>query len=217
MIKKGIIFDLDGTLIQTPGIPMYNKIMRKTLRDIGISNLTYEEISKIWSSGEKNREILKKWGVKNTREFWETFDENDYKLREKLIKKGEIRTYPDIDILNKFKKEYKLGLVSNSSKKVVDLELESFNLRKFFNSIVILGTEYQDYSKPEPHGLIWCIKKMNLTKEECIYVGDLKIDLIAGLRAGVLTFIIDRKGNRKIPNSIRSLYELINILNFHRF
>jgi HAD superfamily hydrolase (TIGR01549 family) len=208
---KGIIFDLDGTLIKTPGIPMFNEILKTSLEKIGISNSNIKNMSKIWNSGKNNKKILKGWGVENPYEFWRLFDEIDYITRNRMIKNNIIKPFEDVKVIEKLSKKFYLGVVSNSSKEIVDLEIDAFKLRDFFKSIIFMGTEFQDFAKPEPYGLIWCAQKLGLTVEESIYVGDLEVDAIAGRRAGIKTLIINRD-NKKIDfigvKIINSLYQI---------
>ncbi len=216
MTVKALIFDLDGTLVKSPGIPLLNQILLETLRELGVDvkNIVLDDF---WRSGSKHREILEKWGVKNPIAFWKVFDEKDYNLRFQLIKTGVITVFEDVVVLKDLKLNYKLGLVSNSSRRVVELELDSFNLRDLFHSVIVLGTENQDYAKPEPQGILWCLSKLGVKKEEVVFIGDLEIDLAAGLKAGVKTFRIIR-GDVEISDNegftIRSLHELYSKIIF---
>ncbi|WEU40427.1 MAG: HAD family hydrolase [Candidatus Odinarchaeum yellowstonii] len=216
MVVKGLIFDLDGTLVKSPGLSLLNKILLETLSELGVDlkNISLEEF---WCSGRRHRRLLEAWGVSDPIVFWRVFDEKDYNLRYQLIKSGVITVFEDVAVLQKLALNYKLGLVSNSSRKVVELELDVFNLRSLFNAIIILGTENQDYAKPEPQGILWCLKKLGLRRDEVVFIGDLEIDLEAGLKAGVKTFRIIRDRLEKIDKSeftIHSLYELYSKINF---
>ncbi len=216
MTVKGLIFDLDGTLIKSPGITLLNKILLETLRELKLNtkNIVLDEF---WRSGRRHRDILEKWGVRDPIDFWRVFDEKDYNLRFRLIKSGVIKVFEDVTVLKQLALNYKLGLVSNSSRRVVELELEAFNLRDLFQTIIILGTEKQDYAKPEPQGVLWCLEGLGLKKEEVVFIGDLEIDLEAGLKAGVKTFRIirdDIKGHIREEYTIRSLHELYSKINF---
>ena len=45
-------------------------------------------------------------------------------------------------------------------------------------------------AKPAPDGLIKCIKELGLSAEECVFVGDSRVDVIAGRKAGVKTVAV---------------------------
>lgn len=213
MEVKGIIFDLDGTLIESPGMIRLNGILKDTLKEFYVDNIDESLISEFWSSGRNHKNILEKLGVKSPDLFWRSFDEKDYNLRRDLIEKGGMKAYSDVNTLVELSRKYKLGLVSNSSEKVVKLELGAFKLRRFFQSIIILGSKLQNYAKPEPQGLVWCMEKLGLRKNEVIYIGDLEIDLEAGRSAGVKSIRMMRKAEAsggKGEETIRNLYELIN-------
>ncbi|MEM2109058.1 MAG: hypothetical protein QW327_01005 [Candidatus Odinarchaeota archaeon] len=96
----GLIFDLDGTLVKSPGIPMLNKILIDTLRELGVEAKTSVIINEFWNSGRKHRELLKNWGISDPRVFWRRFDEKDYQLRLELIRSGGISVFEDVSVLN---------------------------------------------------------------------------------------------------------------------
>ncbi|MFC2068215.1 HAD family hydrolase, partial [Chloroflexota bacterium] len=45
-------------------------------------------------------------------------------------------------------------------------------------------------AKPAPDGLIKCLRELGLSAEECIFVGDSSLDIMAGRAAGVRTVAI---------------------------
>jgi phosphoglycolate phosphatase-like HAD superfamily hydrolase len=51
----------------------------------------------------------------------------------------------------------------------------------------VMVTAAEAPAKPAPDGLILCVQKLGLLAEECVYVGDSRLDIRAGKKAGLLT------------------------------
>jgi len=145
--------------------------------------------------------LLRKWGIKGAadrRSFLDTLSSNEYDLKKKLMETGKVRLYDDADILGKLQGKLKLGLVSNSSLKAVSLELQYFELRKYFDSVVPLGDFRNNLRpKPEPDGILHCLNELHNDPSKSIVVGDNETDIIAGEKSGAHTALITRgKGAR---------------------
>jgi phosphoglycolate phosphatase-like HAD superfamily hydrolase len=72
--------------------------------------------------------------------------------------------------------------------------------------------------KPAPDPVIKCIKKMNLTKEECLIVGDSVNDIRAGKAADITTIAVlsgiysyDELSNENPDLIIQSIFSLTAI------
>lgn len=212
---KTIIFDLDGTLIDVPDGEFFDGLLVESLIEIGCKVPSREQRDQLWESGKDYQKILITWGVRNLEDFWNVFDRRDLDARQKLMDINKIKPYEDVVVLGDLAKEFKLGIVTNTPVKLALLELDTYNLTKFFDSIVALGTVEQKNAKPEAYGILKCIKELNSSSKESLVVGDKDIDIIAGVRAGTLTAIMVRsriKTTVKADYVINNLYELIEIL-----
>lgn len=215
---KAVLFDLDGTLINLPNGKFFDDLLIQTLSMLGLNIPSEEERFSLWSSGKKIEEILKSWGVKNVDELWKIFDELDLKKRIELINAGVIRPFDDVKpTLEQLKaKGFKLGIVTNTPSEIALLELETFDLKRFFDNLVMLGTVEQAKAKPEPDGILWCLSALNMKPREAVYVGDSFEDILAGKRAGVCTVLIKRKDLKLSIDpdfEIDSLLLLLELLN----
>lgn len=210
-----IIFDLDGTLIDLPNGAFFDRLLVESLTEIGCKVPSRKQRDLLWESGKDYQKILKSWGVQNLDDFWKTFDRRDLEARQRLIEINEIKPYEDVIVLEDLAKQFSLGIVTNTPTELAFLELDTFNLTQYFDSIVALGTVEQKNAKPEAFGILKCIKELNSTPGESIVVGDKDSDIIAGARAGALTAIIVRsriKTTVKADFIINNLYELIEVL-----
>ncbi len=212
---KTIIFDLDGTLIDVPDGDFFDHLLVDSLMEIGCRVPSREQRDQLWESGKEYQNILKSWGVRNLDDFWNVFDRRDLEARQRLMDINEIKPYEDVVVLADLAKEFNLGIVTNTPVKLALLELNTYDLTKYFDSIVALGTVDQKNAKPEAYGILKCIKELNSSPKESLVVGDKDSDIIAGVRAGTLTVIMVRsrfKTTVKADFVVNNLYELIEIL-----
>ncbi len=162
---KGIIFDLDGTLIDSH----YEwSLIRKK---IGVDNfpiLTY-------INGLKG--VLKREAIKTL----EVFEKRaTYKAR---LQKG-IKKF----LAFLLKKGIKKAIVTNNSRKNVEYLLEKWKLS--FDAIV---TRDDGVWKPSGKPLELVIKKLNLRKDEVIFIGNSNPDRLAAEAAGIKYICISHK------------------------
>lgn len=179
---KGIIFDLDGTLIDSK--PAYLKSAQLTYKKLGLKPITEIAALKIPKKIEQNLPLDLEINT-DLDLFLEIYLRSYYSLS-----KLETRILPNaLSTLEFLSKRVKLSLVTmrSVSKNSLLNELEHFSIGKYFDPIV---TALDARPKPAPDPLIKCIKKMNLTKEECLMVGDSVNDIRAGKAAGIKSIAV---------------------------
>jgi HAD superfamily hydrolase (TIGR01509 family) len=194
---SAIIFDLDGTLIEVDDIKERgDEILKMTLIGCGVMRTRFKDRYEFWFSGGGFLRLLEKWGIKSESEkkaFLDVLSRNEYNVKRRLIECGAVRIYNDTDILSRLQGRLKLGLVSNSSLKTVSLELDHFNLRKYFDSVVALGDFTQNLKpKPDPDGILQCMKELRESPTNTLVVGDNLTDVIAGNRSHAQTALTIR-------------------------
>ena len=121
------------------------------------------------------------------------------------------KPFPEtIEALEKLKK-YKLALICNTDPFSVEAVLDKFDLRKYFNSIILsyevgcLKTDKKLYET--------ALKKLKVKKDEAIMVGDsMETDIKGAENAGISPILIDRHGKREYKDKISNLNELDNFL-----
>lgn len=188
---KAIIFDFDDTLYMT----------RQTRIGAGIYwakefyNLTITK-----------SDILKQWG-KPFDEFMRAFigPKEDLELAKKryysILHKFPNKTYEGVpSLLKLLSKQYKLGMVSASSLKLILPEFKASKIDpKLFQ--FIQAQEHTTVHKPDPRvfdPILKNFKKLEINKQEIIYVGDSDLDLEASRGAGLRFIAI--AGNSKSPS-----------------
>ncbi|MBP5379570.1 MAG: HAD family hydrolase [Ruminococcus sp.] len=196
-MKKGLIFDMDGTLwdssenvaaswtekIRELGIDMPDTTKEDVM---GVMGLTMDRIADIIFSGfskEKRMELLDACCL----------HENDY-LRENG---GEL--YPDLErTLVKLSENYGLYIVSNCQKGYIEAFLEHYGFDRYFDDIECYGNNL----KEKGDNIALLAKRNGLDK--AWYVGDIQGDYDATMKAG-LDFIHSAYGFGTIRQTVPEL------------
>lgn len=183
---KAIIFDMDGTMIDTEHIK--EKAWKYAGNCLGIK-IDDEILSKIRGTDKKYIEEF------FNRQFHNSFNFDElYKLREEFIEKyieenGIVMKNGLIQTLEFLKNNhYKLAVASSSSMKKIQKYLNKINTLSYFD--VILGADNIKVGKPNPEIYLKAIEQLNVSKEECIGVEDSVNGILAMHRAGIKAIMI---------------------------
>lgn len=122
-----------------------------------------------------------------------------------------------LDVLQKLREEYRLGLVSNFAiHECVRKLLKKFGLKEFFD--VILISAEVNKRKPSPEIFEKALKALGVDASEAVFVGDMPgLDVKGAKNVGIKAILIERKPLERIldvkPDKIvRSLKELLVVL-----
>ena len=180
---KGILFDLDGTLVDSK--PAYIKAAQLAFKKLGINPLSDKQAIEIPRKLEQKLPL--EINVKDGLPFFLEIYLNSYYS----ISGSETKLIPNVSsTLKTLSKKAKLSLVTMRSVSKVSLikELEDFNIAKYFDHFVTaLDTKKP---KPSPEAVLKCVDSMNLQIDDCIIVGDSVNDIRAGKAAGVKTVAV---------------------------
>ncbi len=198
--KGAVIFDLDGTLIDSMSNFYY--MVREGLEKRGINTkekLTADlgaELIKDSESEKTSRpgltlipkifwKIGRRTGLSRFKSLIFTI-ECVRKAREVYY---EAPLFPDtIESLTKLKiAGYELGIYTMASRKQTETTLDKYELHRFFTPKAIISRDDVSYIKPHPEGVILALKGCSVSPEDGIYIGDLPADISSGKRAGTRT------------------------------
>ena len=136
MAKKYLLFDIDGTLINTGGAGL--KAMKSTVKSI----FGNEELLKDYSfEGKTDSQIMndmvRRSGLDDNPETLSKLLEQTYieKLKTNLKNSGNFRTYPNVnELLENYQKkeDYELALLTGNFETGAKLKLEHAGLWKYF-------------------------------------------------------------------------------------
>lgn len=176
MIKL-IIFDLDGTLIDAYGA--IARSINYTLSKLNYSKISYARTRKNVGLGDRNfiARFVKPGDVEEALALYRSHHQ------ESLLEYSKVKPYAK-KVLATLKKEgIKLAVASNRTTKFSHVLISHLALEKYFDVIACADKKHE--LKPEPYLLLKIIKKLRVTKEEVLYVGDMCFDVQAGHNARV--------------------------------
>jgi pyrophosphatase PpaX len=172
-----VLFDLDGTLIDSGGIILAS--MRHATRAV-LNREIEDEILMATVGGAGLVEQMRLLDPQRVDELVRVYREHNEPLHETL------EAIPGIlDVLPRLRAEGRtLGIVTAKRRETVDLAFATLpELEPLFD--VIVGAEDTERHKPDPDPLLFALDRLDALPDEAAYVGDSPFDLRAA-RAGGL-------------------------------
>lgn len=177
---KGIIFDLDGTLLNT--IEDITDSLNKALKESSFNTYSSDEVKYFVGSGVYTliERALKKYPYTK-----DQFDKVklDYMDTYFLLQRNKTKPYDNIlELLEKLKKiNFKIAVLSNKPHNdTMEVIKYYFGLEKFD---LILGQRENIPIKPNPTSIFEILQTFKLDKKDVLYVGDSDVDMLTALNA----------------------------------
>lgn len=177
---KAIIFDLDGTLVNS--MWMWKKIDIEYLSRFGIP---YPEDLQPSIEGKSFSETAQYFkhrfslpdDVETIKRDWNEMTRDKYK-KEVPMKEGAL------DFIKKCKKlGYQMGIATSNSRELVEEVANTHGFLHIFD--VILTACDVNKGKPEPDVYLMAAKKLGVEPSQCMVFEDIEPGIQAGLRAGM--------------------------------
>jgi phosphoglycolate phosphatase len=207
---KLIIFDLDGTLVDTSRD--ITNALNYALNPCGLKNLTVEDTIKMVGEGI-TRLIEKVLGAEKSQMKDEVIKRFLEYYSEHLTDYSSI--YPHVrETLEKLD-GYKKAVISNKREYLSTELLEKLDLLKYFELVV--GSDTTEERKPSPVPVIYVFARLGITPHESMIVGDSNYDIEAGKKAGVKTVAVtygyrERQYLKNADYMIDSIVDLLSLL-----
>jgi len=183
---KAIIFDLDGTLVDSE--PNYYEADRKVLAQYGITGFDLAMKSKYIGIGAKEmmEDIKVRYKLQETVENLVS-QKNKYYLE---IARKNTPVFPEMRKLLGLLEEcqYPLALASGSSPEVIDVILNGTNLKQYFETV--LSAEEVKNGKPAPDIFLEAARRIDVSPAECVVVEDSRYGIMAAKAAGMYCIAI---------------------------
>jgi len=195
MAIKNILFDVDGTLLDT------NELIIQSFQHTYKRHLN-KQVGK--------EQIIKSFGeiLKFTidREFG-----NDSNEAIKTYRSFQVENFEKLITIHEGVKEgveelhrqgYKLGIVTSRLSTSAIRGLKHFGLMDYFQSII--SADNTDIHKPDPTPAFMALAELGGKPEETILVGDTQYDILCGKNAGITSVVV---GWSALPRDVILKYE----------
>ncbi len=184
MRARGILFDLDGVLVDTEGL---HAIAASTvLKRYGV---TIDRV--LWNKYAIGRTPYEVLGNLQDRFPSKIGDlDTKYLVREKqktlvgiLRRRKSVLYHGVAKMLEELNKEYSMCIVSSTTKDVVTFVLKRYKIRKFFKA-VITGDDVRK-GKPNPECYLMGLRKLGLRRKDVVVIEDAPAGIAAARAAGL--------------------------------
>lgn len=204
---KGIIFDLDGTLIDS--VDVWTEIWYRAFHENNI-DVSREEIRRY--IGLPLDGVMKNLSI-YSKELKESVESKRLELIKAYAQK--VKIFPDTIPALEFvkEKELKTCVASSSIEYWIRLMLKNFGIIKYVDAYV--SGEDVKRPKPYPDVFIEGFKRIGIKPKEGMVVGDRESDTVPAMEIGAKAVLIDRFGEFDDPKAdavIKSLDELKNLI-----
>jgi putative hydrolase of the HAD superfamily len=171
---KGILFDMGGVLVETPGPKSFELFAQRLRRNYGVSvsgleGILEKKVIVSWNRGRENpdvnfwRKFCTRLRIKGAPlHKFNSFAVQDYKTSTKP-KEGVL------SLVKRLKKKYKLGILSNTNEVAVAVNKK----RGMFRDFAVLIFSYKAKSvKPQRKIYQIAAKKMKLPPQNLLFIDD---------------------------------------------
>ena len=204
---EAILFDMDGVLVDVTA--SYRMAIKKTAEFFLNREISLSEIQDFKNKGGYNNDwdlteaVLSSHGKKIEMEkiierfqsFYLGEDFNGFVQNEKWLL--------DNKILDRLKKDFKLGIVTGRPRKEAEYVLRRFGLTSQFGVLVTLEDTPGSKRKPHPFGIQLAMQKLKV--KNALYIGDTVDDVKAAVAAGITA--IGVAGNGGASDNSKALKE----------
>ena len=172
---KAIIYDIDGTLLNTVDQNMYT-LIRIIKEELG-EDRTFEEV--VHFTAYPGLKIIEKLGIRDV--------EGVYARWVRYVNEYDKGAEPYEGILELLEGAKELGIrqaiVSSKRRRQYGIDMVTPGYDKYMETAVLC--EDTEKHKPDPEPLLVCLSRLGVKPEEAIYVGDANTDMEAARNAGM--------------------------------
>lgn len=180
----GLVFDLDGTLIDS--MPIHNKAWIETLAKYGFKT-TDEEL--MTYAGIASVKIVERLNIKYDLDLHpqNISDEKEVIFKERF---GEVALAQKVlDLAIEFGARKKISIVTGGERETVTMVLKKFKMEEYF-PVVICAEDTND-GKDRPAPFLLAAQKMGVDPSKCLFFDDGDAGLNGAKKAGMEVLKVD--------------------------
>ena len=208
-MRRGIIFDMDGCLIDSKEVQK-TALFESYRLVVGDDKCpTYEDYIKY--TGDSIDNVLKKLGL--PKEMAPTYRKLSCELVSKVIVNHEL-----MELIKKFRK-YGFLISINTGKehsRAIDI-LNYYGINELFD--IVVGSDEVKNPKPNPDSIMYAIDGMNASKDNVVMIGDGQNDILSAKSAGVRSILTRWYGDSNfvvgadyVVNTVDELQAVLKVL-----
>ncbi|HEY7196203.1 MAG TPA: HAD-IA family hydrolase [Gaiellaceae bacterium] len=173
-----VLFDLDGTLIDSGGMILAS--FRHATRTVLAREIPDEELVAA-VGGSSIQEQMRSFDPDRADELVRVYREHNTPLHDQL------EAFPGVhDLLERLRDEgRRLGVVTAKHHRTVRLAFDRLDIGRFFDAVV--AADDTNRHKPHPEPVLHALALLDAEPAEAAFVGDSPFDMQAGKAAGVFT------------------------------
>lgn len=184
MALKGVIFDMDGTVVEVP--------------------YDWDQIKRdLRTGGKPILHFLNELEEPEKSEKWKLLERYEKEATAKAVLKEGMQDF--LDFLGK--KGAKKALVTNNAEKNV-----SYLLKKYSLSFEVIISRESGLWKPSGAPFFAALKRLDVSKEEACVVGDSPFDIQAAKEAGISRIFILTEDQEKFASLPAEIYSSVSAL-----
>ena len=186
MTYDGVVFDMDGVLLEPTEGLLIREAVKAAFREHGIDDPDENHVDTMRYGSSLTTEELERLcrdqGL-DADEFWRAREQHASEKQLETVRDGEKPLYDDIHVLESL--DQRLGLVSNNQQRTVDGILDHFEIDRPFDAVYGRPPTHDGirYTKPDPYYLERIITEFET--ENMLFVGDSNVDIAAAEKAGL--------------------------------
>jgi HAD superfamily hydrolase (TIGR01549 family) len=185
---QAILFDLDGTLIDSVG--RYVKVLNTAFNILRLPQVSERDVSEAVKEGEINwSRLLPVFHEEEKRKILDLLPQLTAKIYDQIFDNqiplipGVLEVIPEVS-----NSGFKMAIVTSTPRAHLNhklLPLHESNLIRYFGEIIAADDTIN--KKPSKDPLILCAERFGIPTDRCMYVGDMRVDIRAGKAAGMIT------------------------------
>ena len=210
-----VLFDLDGTLLDTIGL--WIRAYLHTLQNAGVNMDVEEFLLTTYTQNRHFEDVLAYYGLDPSRG-------NELRVKRDALYTQFLASEPlwmegAEEVLRTTTKAYPTGIVTGSHLHYIEAIEKQIPLRTLV-PVLVTCDEVKGRNKPHPDGLLLATRRLRVPPKQCLYVGDQSFDVEAAKAAGMTSCLYWNEytpalAGQEADMNIESLGEISSLLGLH--